>query len=334
MGTELFLVVLMRWFYLLKLKIKKVLKFFIKTKSMTFLKNIKGKSSSSVGLTALLSVLVVTAMVNAATTISTDITTGGALSVTGASTLASTTGTGLFINTGAGYFTSASSTAFSVGLTGNANPAFWVDASTASQVAGLKVTGAATGGTVALVTTDTGSATNLTINAKGTGTIGIGTVSTGAVTITPATTIGGTLGVSGVTTLATTTINGTLVSKRGVSIVPLVGSTTLTTALSDTVYIAASTTQEQTFTLPSALNAGLVFTFIAASAGGAISVVPAGSDTISIKASEGGASVVTAGGIGITNTAATNVVGDHITLVSDGVSQWHMISQSGIWASR
>ena len=84
--------------------------------------------------------------------------------------------------------TSASATALTVGLTGATNPAFTVDSSTASQVAGLKVTGAATGGTVAIVATDSGSNTNLTINSKGTGTIGIGSVSTGAVTITPATT--------------------------------------------------------------------------------------------------------------------------------------------------
>lgn len=89
--------------------------------------------------------------------------------------------------------TSASANALAVGLAGATNPAFAVDASTALQVAGLKVTGAVTGGTVALVTTDSGAATNLTINAKGTGTIGIGSVSTGRVTITPVTTITGLL---------------------------------------------------------------------------------------------------------------------------------------------
>lgn len=79
--------------------------------------------------------------------------------------------------------TSASANAFAVGLTGATNPAFNVDASTASQVAGLNVKGAATGGTVAISTTDSGSNNNLTIDAKGTGTIGIGTNSTGNITI-------------------------------------------------------------------------------------------------------------------------------------------------------
>lgn len=97
------------------------------------------------------------------------------------------------LGTAAQTITSASATALSIGLTGATNPAFQVDASTASQVAGLKITGAATGGTVALVTTDSGSNTNLTINAKGSGTIGIGSVSTGVVTITPNLVLGGNL---------------------------------------------------------------------------------------------------------------------------------------------
>ena len=89
--------------------------------------------------------------------------------------------------------TSASASALAVGLAGATNPSFVVDSSTASQAAGLKVTGAATGGTVAVAAIDSGSNTNITINGKGSGTIGIGSVSTGAVTITPATTVTGAL---------------------------------------------------------------------------------------------------------------------------------------------
>lgn len=85
--------------------------------------------------------------------------------------------------------TSPSASALTVGLTGATNPAFQVDASTALQVAGLKLTGAVTGGTVALVAIDSGSNTNLTINAKGSGTIGIGTVSTGLITLGAATAV-------------------------------------------------------------------------------------------------------------------------------------------------
>lgn len=110
--------------------------------------------------------------------------------------------------------TSASATALTVGLTGATNSAFTVDASTGSQVAGLKVTGAVTGGTVAVVVTDSGSNTNLTVNAKGSGTIGIGTVSTGTVTIgVVALTSAG--AVSGITTLATTGAITTTLSAVG-----------------------------------------------------------------------------------------------------------------------
>lgn len=85
--------------------------------------------------------------------------------------------------TGETVLTSASANALTVGRLGATTPAFQIDASTASQVAGLKLTGAGTGGTVALATIDSGGNNNLTINAKGTGTIGIGTVSSGLITI-------------------------------------------------------------------------------------------------------------------------------------------------------
>jgi hypothetical protein len=51
------------------------------------------------------------------------------------------------------------------------NPVFAVDASTGSQIAGLTLAGAVTGGTVALTVTDSGSNASLSIAAKGTGVI-------------------------------------------------------------------------------------------------------------------------------------------------------------------
>lgn len=104
--------------------------------------------------------------------------------------------------------TSASATAFAVGLAGATNPAFQVDASTALQAAGLKLTGAVAAGTVALAVISSGGAANLTLNAKGTGTIGIGSVSTGAVTITPACTITGVLTLTAGATLTGATMTG------------------------------------------------------------------------------------------------------------------------------
>jgi fibronectin-binding autotransporter adhesin len=104
--------------------------------------------------------------------------------------------------------TSASANALAIGRLGSTTPAFTVDASTASQVAGLKVVGAVTTGTVAVVVTDSGAVnTNLTINALGTGTIGIGSVSTGRVTITPVTTITGALTLSAALTYGGVTLS-------------------------------------------------------------------------------------------------------------------------------
>jgi len=85
--------------------------------------------------------------------------------------------------------TSAASNSIAIGPSGNTNPIFVVDSSTASAVAGLKITGAATGGTVAMVIQDSGSNASLTLNAKGTGTVGIGTVSTGVITLGAAVTL-------------------------------------------------------------------------------------------------------------------------------------------------
>ncbi len=106
------------------------------------------------------------------------------------------------LSTGALNVSSASGTAFAVGLTGATNPAFTVDCSTVSLVAGLTVTGAVTGGTVAVVCHDSGAAANLIINALGTGTIGIATISTGLVTIGSTVKVATTLGVGATTPAA------------------------------------------------------------------------------------------------------------------------------------
>lgn len=110
----------------------------------------------------------------------TGVTMAGALAITGALSGVTTAA----ISTSA-TVTSASAVALAVGLAGATNPAFVVDSSTGSQAAGLKVTGATAAGNVAVAVISSGAAANLLVDAKGTGTIGIGTVSTGAVSIVP-----------------------------------------------------------------------------------------------------------------------------------------------------
>lgn len=131
----------------------------------------------------------------------------GDLTVTGTTTIAGISLTDLTVTgntvignavtdtltvTGATTIQTTAALGFAVGaVAAGATPCFSVDCATSSAVAGLKVTGAVTGGTVAIVATDSGADTNVILNAKGTGTIGIGSVSTGRVTITPVTTITG-----------------------------------------------------------------------------------------------------------------------------------------------
>ena len=106
----------------------------------------------------------------------------GTITLNGTATGAVIVGNNLAV-TGTLIGTSASATAFVVGRQGSTSPAFTVDASTGSSVTGLKVKAAATSGGVALSATDSGSNTGLTLDAKGTGIINIGSVSTGAVEI-------------------------------------------------------------------------------------------------------------------------------------------------------
>ncbi len=111
------------------------------------------------------------------------------------------------------------------------------------------------------------------------------------------------------------------------------GPTTYTTQDSGTLTICTRTSTTQTFVLPVAA-AGLVFQFVTTSAASEVLVNPGNaSDVFQIKATNDGASVVTAAGVGIKNTAATNVVGDSIWLVGN-TGGWISIGQSGIWASQ
>lgn len=88
--------------------------------------------------------------------------------------------------------TSNSASALTVGRLGSTTPALKIDASTATSITGIQIKSAAAGGGVAVKAIGETNVA-LTINANGSGTIGIGTVSTGAVTITPATTVTGVL---------------------------------------------------------------------------------------------------------------------------------------------
>lgn len=109
---------------------------------------------------------------------------------------------------------------------------------------------------------------------------------------------------------------------------------TVTAAESGSVFVESKGSATTTFTLPDATTEGLEYTFICGDAAGEILIDPQTGESISIKATVDGANVAPAAGTGIKNTAASNVVGDSMTLVSDGSDTWHMVSMTGTWASQ
>lgn len=88
--------------------------------------------------------------------------------------------------------TNAQANALTVGRQGTTNPVLNVDASTASVVTGLNLKGAAAAGGMALSVTSSGTNENLTIDAKGSGTVTINGTATGGITLTRATTMSST----------------------------------------------------------------------------------------------------------------------------------------------
>tara|TARA_B100000749_G_scaffold280852_1_gene279283 strand:- start:97 stop:1332 length:1236 start_codon:yes stop_codon:yes gene_type:complete len=75
----------------------------------------------------------------------------------------------------------ASATALTVGPNGATNPCLTVDTNTSSAATGISITGAAAAAGVALATISSGTNEDITLDAKGSGTITLGGTSTGAV---------------------------------------------------------------------------------------------------------------------------------------------------------
>ena len=169
-----------------------------------------------------------------------------------------------------GTITGASATALAVGLNGATNSAFVVDSSTGSQAAGLKVTGAVAAGVVAAAVISSGANASLTLDAKGTGTLGINTVSATAGLVT----IGNTTDGAGVD------VNGVIQS----SMVPQACnvSATLTASQVASGYITTTSAAAVTMTLPTGTALGTQF---AASQGTVFDLYidnTAGSNTVTV----------------------------------------------------
>ena len=111
---------------------------------------------------------------------------------------------------------------------------------------------------------------------------------------------------------------------------------TVTTADANRSFIGTLDSGTQTFTLPLASTMpGAKVRFECGHADGEILINPNAADQISIKGLvDHSTSVKPAAGTGVKNTAATNVLGDHVTLESDGVLTWRECAGAGIWASQ
>lgn len=130
--------------------------------------------------------------------------------------------------------------------------------------------------------------------------------------------------VVGGTTTFTTAPTGPVT--RSVTLSALVGATVaLTAAQSGGVFINRSTSGSPSWTLPTAAS-GLSYTFTVSNVTAGFTVT---GGTIFARANPNGASVT---GTTLTNTQATAVIGDSVTLVCDGTS-WRVISQVGIFAA-
>lgn len=122
-------------------------------------------------------------------------------------TIGNTTGaTAVAIKSGSGgtVVTSADDNAFTVGANGATNPLVQVDASTASVATGIKITGAAAASGLAVAVISSGTNENLTVDAKGSGTISLNVTGTGNIVLGRAAT-GVSLSVTGAATLKSAT---------------------------------------------------------------------------------------------------------------------------------
>lgn len=121
-------------------------------------------------------------------------------------TLPSTTTIGGSSVSALGIVTSTSANALAVGRQGATNPVFNIDASAATVVTGINIAGAAAASGVAVAVTSSGTNENLTIDAKGSGTISLNVTGTGNIVLGRAAT-----GVSASMTAGYAALSGTAV---------------------------------------------------------------------------------------------------------------------------
>jgi hypothetical protein len=149
-------------------------------------------------------------------------------------------------------------------------------------------------------------------------------VAAGTNTLSGATTVSGALTVSGAASFTGATTGITVPVTQSA----LVGATVvLTAAQSGGVFQNRSTSGSPSWTLPTCAN-GLEYTFTTANTTAGFTVT--GAQVIHAKTSATGTAITTT--TTLTNTQATAVVGDSITIVGDGTAWW-VTAQTGIFAA-
>ena len=194
-----------------------------------------------------------TLSVTGASTLTGAVSLASSLSVTGASTLTgdvvanhNLTVNNNFIGNGYTYFnnvvtiTSAGASALTVGRQGATSPALKIDASVASSVTGMEIVSAAAAAGVNLRAISSGTNENLTFNAKGSGTIVLGDVSTGAITLTRAASCSSTLACSSTVTVTSADASALAVGRLGATTPALKVDASAATAVTGMEIVSAA----------------------------------------------------------------------------------------------
>jgi len=256
----------------------------------------------------------------------------GALTYGGVALSAAVTGTGSMVlsvsptitgtlSSAIHTITSNSASALAVGLNGATNPAFNVDDSTASSATGISIKSFVAGGGVSISAISSGTNEGLAINAKGSGVISIGNVSTGSVNITPqinsanhvitsASFNSFTVGLNGVTNPAFNVDDSTASSVTGVSI--------KSAAAGGGVALSTTSSGTNEALLISAKGTGGIT--IGNTSTGAVTINPA----VSLTSTVNGLTVVpTGGGASLqVNSGVSFVVTNNITLSGTNGTTW------------
>lgn len=179
--------------------------------------------------------------------------------------------------------TSNSSNSLVAGPNGITNPSFNVDASTASAATGLNVKSAAAAGGLAVSVISSGSNENLTLDAKGTGTITINGTATGAITLSRATTLSGALTYGGVALNNSVTGTGSMVLSAGPTFTGTMSSAnhTITSTSANALAVGANGTTNPVFNVDdstASVATGINIKGAAAGAGVAVSTISSGTN--------------------------------------------------------